>query len=103
MTDVLGDADHRPVHRNIILRQAGLVVSIPLHRDPLPDWILAWPVALGQRFIDDGDRRTRCVIGQREAAAPDDRDAHGVEVIRVDDHVEHGVPVILVAGVHTFW
>jgi len=50
--------------------------------EPLADWILWRPVALGHRLIDDSDAEGPCAIAIRKCAARDLRDSDGPEVVR---------------------
>src|SRR5579875_1949827 len=51
-------------------------------REAMAERVLAREKMLGELFIDDGDFGRGGVIGAREIAAGDERNAHGAEVVR---------------------
>ena len=55
---------------------------VPGRANALAERLGAFPVAVGERHVDDADVETRRIVGDGEVAAEQQRNAHRLEVVR---------------------
>ena len=71
-----------------------------------PCWkVIWWPSGselsekfMGEDFVYDGDRRSMLVIGGAEKTAANQRNAHGFQIVRLDDVADGPVHVVFAGG-----
>ncbi len=90
--DVAHHADHGTVDADLLAAVA--VGVLALERHPFADRVLAGPELLRHRLVDDADQRRALPVGFAEAAAAQQRDAEGSEVVRRHHVEEHRLEVL---------